>query len=327
MGLKYSFRGNFSAALVCFIYFGISLGGDLLNDFLEEIKRQGYSDKVNQTVDINDPVRVDPKFNNKEPLEDYLALFKDNNDLVGYIKLGDTRIDYPVVQTDNNDYYVDFAFDGSRSKSGAIYADYRNDFDNGNLSTNTILYGHNVSTGSFFAPLSNYYRTRSDLSFYKTNPIVRFDSLFDRMEWKVFAVMLGNTQEHFGEVYRYWDSDKLEFYDPDSFHNYIFDVMDRSILYTDVDIEYGDKILTLSTCFYHFGNPQSPGGMDTRVVIFARKTRPGENREVDTSVATRNRNVKVFEEEARRSDSNRWRGRDHESYWDYKKYLTSYDGE
>jgi sortase B len=312
----------FTGAVICFIYFGVPSAVMLVNDFVEEQAQKDRSDRVGREIDPNH--NVWEIFRNKpaDPLEKYLDLFYENKDMIGYIKLGDTRIDYPVLQTDNNHYYLHYAFDRSRNTSGAVFADFRNRFDPMNpfdLSDNTVLYGHNVRSGSFFAPLSNYWTTTngwksSDLSFYKTNPVIQFDTMYQELKWKVFGVVLFNTQDRFGETIDYWRTH--DFTNEDEFHDFIFTIMDRSVLFTDVDLEYGDKLLTLSTCFHPFGSR-----VDTRLGIFARMVRPGESSNVDVSVATHNRSIIRFDEQ-RRIQGDSWRGRQ----WDYRRYLLSYQG-
>jgi sortase B len=320
-GVRESIRKTiFTGALVCFVWFGVPLGFILYSDIREEIEQNRRDGYVGYALDPNHPVRG--IFTNKPavPLEKYLKLFSENQDFVGYIRVGDTRVNYPVVQADNNDHYLHFAFDGTRNSSGAIFADYRNRFNGFDISDNTVLFGHNVRSGSFFARLTQYWRTTtgwnsSDLSFYKENPVIQFDTLYEEMEWKVFACVLFNTETQFGEVIDYW---KMHDFDTEEeFHDFIFMIMDRSVLLTDVDIQYGDKILTLSTCYYPLGTR-----VNTRVVVFARKIRPGESRDVDVDVATYNKYHLRFEEQNR---SRSLRG-EFRREWNYEKYLLSYEG-
>ena len=106
--------------------------------------------------------------------------------------------------------------------------------------------------------------------------------------YKIFAGVLANTQEQYGEVFKYIN--KTSFKNQDDFNKFIINVMDRSWFYTDVDLQYGDQLLTLSTCYWPLGEE-----VDTRWVIFARKVRPGESEYVDTSLATRNYGAKLFD--------------------------------
>jgi sortase B len=315
-GVKESVRKIvFTGALISFLYFGLTLGVDLFNEWRATRDQARKEGMIGEILDENDPTRIFFR-DTAEPLEDYLALFRENNDMVGYIRIGDTRVNYPVLQTTNNSYYLNFDFYGRPSRGGAIFADFRNTFEGFQLDDNTVLYGHNIDTGNYFAALSNYHRTTVDgtLSFYKTNPTIRFDTMFEHLEWKVFGAVLFNTQSHFGEIVRYWD--KHNFADEDDFHNYIFTIMDRSVLFTDVDLQYGDRLLTLSTCYW----PMTER-VDTRLAIFARQVRPGESSYVDVDKASFNRNVLRFTEEARRYGSN-WTG---QTVWDYATYLLSYD--
>jgi sortase B len=320
-GIKESLRKVvFTTALICFFFFGSRLGIDLFNSWRADMLAKQHSNMIGQDVDLDDDAFAGIRELN--PLPDYLALYERNNDMVGYIRIGATRVDYPVLQTTNNRFYLDHNFNKEVDRFGAIFADRRNHFEreHGRISDNTILYGHNTSTGNFFAALSNYHRgpmRDGNLDFYKTNPTVTFDTLFERMEWKVFGVVLFNTQEEHGEVYDYWH--QLEFRNEDHFHNFILDIMDRSVMFTDVDIEYGDKILTLSTCYWPYTSATHE--VDTRCVIFARRVRPGEDPSVNVNAAEINHNNLRFALEARRLGTN-WNGRT----WDYRKYLTSYNG-
>ncbi len=227
--------------------------------------------------------------------DSFAELYETNNDIVGWIRIGSTDdpvIDYPVVQAEDNDYYLTHNVFKDKVERGAIFADFRNNFDKGLLSGNTVLYGHNMWYGDkMFANLTRYYEdsdSNDNLRFYKENPTVTFNTLYENAEWKVFACALFNTQEEKGEVYPY--NQILDFADADEFNSFITDIMDRSVLCTDVDLTYGDSILTLSTFYYPFG-PDT----DTRVAVFARKVRPGESSEVDVSKASRNPNPLKFE--------------------------------
>ena len=262
----------------------------------------------------------------KEPSiqESFAELYETNNDIVGWIRVGSTDdpvINYQVVQAEDNDYYLTHNFLKEEVKRGAIFADFRNNFDKGSLSGNTVLYGHNMWQGdTMFAKLSRYYdggvskgESNDYLSFYKEHPTVTFNTLYENAEWKVFACVLFNTQEEKGEVYPY--NHILDFANADEFNNFVIDIMDRSVLWTDVDLTYGDSILTLSTCYYPFGKTNA----DTRVAVFARKVRPGESTEVDVSKASRNPNPLKFEYQYQ-VEGGSWDG----SVWD-KSHLLSFE--
>ena len=248
---------------------------------------------------------------------DHLEWWEKNNDVVGWIRLGDTRINYPIMQGDDNDYYMMHDFDGNVDLyESCITADYRVKFNGFETSDNLLIYGHNSAKNTFFAALSNYYRTTidpgSDCSYYKKYPVVNIDTMYENAEWKIFACVLMNTKKEYGEVFRFWDY--TDFKNENQFYNYILNIMDRSVLFTDVDLEYGDKIATMSTCLYPYGKD-----VDSRCVVFARKVREGESNEVDTDKAKLNTGVLRFKYEAQVIGDS-WNGR----VWNTKKYLKGY---
>jgi sortase B len=229
-------------------------------------------------------------------------------------------LEYPVVQTDDNNFYLRRDFERNQSVGGWPFADYRNSFNGTDISTNTVLYGHSgARRNAYFTLLPEYFKTtrNNSLSFYRQNPIIEFDTLFEQMQWKVFAVVLFNTQSELGTVVPYWR--QHDFDDADAFHDFIIDIMDRSVLHTDTDIQYGDHILTLSTCHFHFGRSTA----STRVAIFARRLRPGETAaSFDIDAAYRNRQPYYGDF---RMAANAF-GTGQRGVWDRERYLLSYSG-
>lgn len=218
-------------------------------------------------------------------MEDYNEWYEKNNDMIGWIRIDGTPIDFPVLQSDDNKYYLTRDFDLNEVKQGAIFADYKCKFTTRTRPANTILYGHNMRTGPSFAKIttycpwySDYSRKNMNINQYLTAPTITFDTIWEKGTYKVFAAMYVNTQEAHGEVFKYYKQRDIK--NEGEFYNYIAKIMDRSLFYTDVDLEYGDEILTLSTCYYPLGS-----AVDTRFVLYARRVREGESAEVDTSKA------------------------------------------
>ncbi|MDR1753359.1 MAG: class B sortase [Eubacterium sp.] len=313
----------FLAALVSFVYFGGSVALELGGDMIQQWKIDEYNRRMADALNL--PPEMEESVRKKVPeiLPEFIAGYNDNNDLVGHVRIDDQTapgnylINYPVYQSDDNEYYLKHAFDHSDSVGGSIFADYRNNFSAGEISANTVLYGHNMINQEYFTLLSryhpNYYLIGSPdqcLDFYKKHPIVEFNTIYEKSKWKIFACGLYNTQKIYGEVYEY--NNQLEFYNEDEFNNFILDVMDRSVLFTDVDLKYGDNILTLSTCFYPMGKE-----VDTRCVVFARKIREGEIENVNVNKAVYNDREYRFEKQAYNYGTN-WNGR----VWD-TSYLKS----
>lgn len=237
----------------------------------------------------------------KEMLEKYKPYYAENNDFIGWIRLEDPEaekpvIDYPVVQTTDNSYYVTHNFYGEEDRSGEVFADYRAEITRDFHPANIVLYAHNLYTGTYFAKLTRY----KDVEFYKNHPIINFDSLYEEGMYKIFAAMFTNTLEKNGEVFKY--TAKQNFKNRTDFNEYMAEVLDRSYIYTDVDVEYGDEILTLSTCWFQFSKE------DGRFVVFARKLRDGEAAEVDVNKAVQNESPKFFDQYYRVMGG-KWAGR------------------
>ncbi|MBQ8171327.1 MAG: class B sortase [Oscillospiraceae bacterium] len=237
------------------------------------------TEEINVTPVVNKPLNVN-----------FDALKAENPDTVAWIKITSTYLNEVVVKGEDNDEYLHTGFDGSESVSGTIFAHHKNKMDG--TDQNIILFGHNMLNGDRFASVKYYLpndASREPIAFYKVHPTVMLATPNGGSEtYKIFAGVLANTQSQYGEVFKY--TNKTKFKSQDDFYNFILEVMDRSWFYTDVDLRYGDQLLTLSTCIWPLGEE-----IETRWVVFARKVRPGESEYVDTSVATRNYNAKLFD--------------------------------
>ena len=307
-------------------------GGSLLWEIFGQV-RQIYvvegkieQEKINGSLNLSEEERNKISSENPYIREDMMGLYAQNSDLVGWINIGgeDKIINNAVVQAADNDKYLTTDFYGGYSSSGTIFADYRGNFTTGGRAPNfLVLYGHNTFSSMAFSKITRYYYDKDNLgegsdltmSFYYKYPTIYFDTLAEEGEYKVFAVCLFNTEEQYGEVYNYLRRCRA-FESKEDFNNYILDIMDRSVLLTDVDLQYGDDILCLSTCYFIFGS----GYENTRCVVFARKVRDGESPEVDTSVATRNYYWKGWQQAIDRGLCSSG-----QRVWDYRKYLLSYE--
>jgi SrtB family sortase len=212
-----------------------------------------------------------------EILERYLRFWEDNNEFVGYISI-DPHINYPVAQSSGdkpNDWYLHHNFYGVRTENGSIFADKSGTFSVPTANStgrpdNIIIHGHNLITKNGFQPLINY---RNSFQFLKDNPVIRFDTLFEEGEYKIFAVYQINVEEQYGEFFPYWR--KSCFNNKDDFYEFVVEALDRSHYHTDVDLRYGDELITLSTCDFSMFSA-------TRLVIVGRRVREGETADMDT---------------------------------------------
>lgn len=259
------------------------------------------------------PRTVQPKFE---------ELLKQNPDTIGWIHIPNmplVDLDYPVMQTEDNSYYLTHDFDKNEVRSGALFTDFRAPITPTEQPANIVVYGHNMATGQYFAGLTYYcnygftVNDHSDISFYREHPTVEFDTLYEHATYKIFATMMVNTEEEAGEVFPYYL--KHNFESKSDFNEYVAEILDRSTFYNpDVNVTYGDQLLTLSTCL--IGSYET----DMRFVVFARKTRDGESPTVDVSKAYYNPNPKFYDLYYKQKNYT-WEGRK----WD-KNLLVGYEG-
>ena len=190
-------------------------------------------------------------------LPEYQTLYSLNKRLIGWVKIDDTYIDYPVLQTVNNDYYLNHNFDQEEDKNGSIFLD--KDCSIYPRSTNLILYGHHMRSGRMFGQLNKY----SSEKFYKEHKYIQFDTIYEKGTYEVMYVFRSKIYEESEIVFKYY-----QFTDAVSeteFESNMKQMADMSLYDTGVSAEYGEELLTLSTCDYYTS--------DGRFVVVAKKIR------------------------------------------------------
>lgn len=252
-------------------------GSYLINAYVIEPYRNRTT--VNDTTVTNeDNTQTVTADNGEESIQEkYAALLNINPDFVGklYIEAID-ETGYNIVQCDNNDKYLTVGFKGENTRYGTLFVDCRNNIKD--MNTNTIIYGHNMRDGAQLGSLSLY----GKLENYKLYPTIKFNTIYKNCEWKIFAAFIINSKaaDDNGYVFPYRT---INFPSGEKFDEFIKDVKSRSYFINDsVDIQQGDKILTLSTCDTVFN--------DARFVLMARLVRDGESAQVDVSNAKENKN-------------------------------------
>lgn len=171
------------------------------------------------------------------PTVDFDALKAINSDVVGWIYLEDTHINYPIVKGTNNEYYLNKLYDRTGNGSGSIFMDYRNSGDF--TDPNNIIYGHRMNNGTMFADISKY----SNREFFETHPYILIMTPEANYKLEVFSAYIANT------TYSSWD---LTFDGNDVYLNWLNSVADRSYFDTGVELTAEDRTVTLSTCTYEF---------------------------------------------------------------------------
>lgn len=168
-------------------------------------------------------------------------LYLENSDMVGWIQIEDTNIDYPVMQTPTDPtYYLKHDFEKNYTDYGCPFM--QADCDALAPSDNLIIYGHNMKDGSMFADLSKY-RSKD---FWQTHKTVRFDTALGSYAYEIFAVIHTTVQADAADAFPfYWFVDAAA---PEKFTDYVSTCKARALYDTGISAEYGDKLFTLSTC-------------------------------------------------------------------------------
>lgn len=171
------------------------------------------------------------------PEVDFASLTAINDDVVAWIYLEDTHINYPVVLGSDNDYYLTHLYNGKSNGAGSIFADCRN---SGTFTDrNTILYGHRMNNGTMFADISNY----SNREFFDGHPYVLIITPDAKYKAEVFSAYIANT------TYSSWDT----VFDGDhKYLEWLESIKSRSYFNRDVEFSTDSRIVTLSTCTYEF---------------------------------------------------------------------------
>ena len=209
-------------------------------------------------------------------LKEFVNLYSKNSDIAGWIKIDGTDISYPVMQTDNNSYYLNHNFNGKKDRHGTPFVDMRNNIKE--LDGNTVIYGNNMkSDNQMFSQLKNYYAGKQPIMFYRHHPVIEFDTVYEKSKWKIFSVFTCNTDGTKGNIFEY---DLINASNAMDFDSYIKQVQSRSIFDIPVDVDISDKLLTLSTDYYEFEGQ--------RLIIMARRVRANETETVDVNAATYN---------------------------------------
>ena len=161
-------------------------------------------------------------------------LLAKNSDTVGWIKVDGTKVNYPIVQAEDNDYYLTHAFNKKKNAGGWIFSDYRDNFEE--FEKNTIIYGHNMNNKTMFGSvpqmLNNSYLNNSD------NYYIKVSTPTCNTVWKLFSIYVIEPEV-------YYIKTNFRTY---SFEEFISTLKSRSIYNFGIDVSSNDKILTLSTC-------------------------------------------------------------------------------
>jgi len=188
-------------------------------------------------------------------LDQYKNLYISNKKLIGWLKIDDTRIDYPVMQTSDNEYYLKHNIDQKEDKNGALFLD--KDCKAYPQSTNLIIYGHHMQSGVMFGTLDKY----ASKDFYEKHKVIEFDTIYEEGLYDVMYVFRSKIYNEDDMVFKYYQF--TEALSEQEFDSYMTEMASISLYDTGVTAQYGDHLLTLSTCDYYV--------KDGRFVVVAKK--------------------------------------------------------
>ena len=220
------------------IYFRIEDEYKTGNDFYQNIREDQISLlKVKEEITRTTP-QAEQVSNNSASM-DFMYLQTVNEDVVAWITATGLAIDLPIVQGDDNEYYLTHLFDNQPNRLGTLFMDVYNkpDFSD----KNTVIYGHNMNDGSMFATLANY-RTQD---FYESFPVMDLYTPTNDYQIELFAGYVAGGDEPFIQ---------FKFSDDSDFLAYINGLKQKSTFESTVTIEPDDRIVTLSTCSTDFDN-------------------------------------------------------------------------
>lgn len=167
---------------------------------------------------------------------DFSNLVKTNKEVVAWVSVGGTNINYPVVQHSDNEYYLTHSFNGSKNEAGWVFMDYRNQIKN--FDKNTVLYAHGRKNGSMFGSLknilnSNWYQNSN-------NYVVKLSTKYENSLWQVFSIYHIPTTSDYIQIH---------FENSNNFSSFLETVSKRSYYDFKTTVDERNQVLTLSTCF------------------------------------------------------------------------------
>ncbi len=217
-----------------------------------------YKDKKDNT-NILDNVIVDDTPATEEKTEKMLELEelqKENNEIIGWLEIEDTNINLPVCQTTDNDFYLTHNYKKEKSKGGSLFLDKNFDLING--SSNYLIYGHRNTQGLMFEDLLKY----SKEDFYNNHKTIKFTTNKDDSVYEIMSVFYSRVYyKKEKDVFRYYNFVNAN--NEEEYKDFVNNCKKSSIYNTGVTANYGDQLLTLSTCEY--------SQEDGRFVVVAKK--------------------------------------------------------
>jgi sortase B len=246
---------------VLLVFSLVSIARTYLLDYMNEQQIKELAKLRNNSMDKGEGDAASSPFiavpNSHEPvmLPEFQELYKRNPDIVGWLEIDDTRIDYPIMQNQQDaQYYLNHDFDKEKNKNGLPFLDEYSHVDNSDI---LLIHGHHMNSGAMFADLMKYKKE----SYYKEHPRLQFSTLFEKEEYEIVAVILSKVYRKTDEVFKYYQIAQVNTHT--EFDSYVENIKKMALYDTGVTAQYGDKLIVLSTCEYSTENG--------RLAVVARK--------------------------------------------------------
>ncbi|MBO4863106.1 MAG: class B sortase [Eubacterium sp.] len=212
--------------------------------------------KSEEKTDSNEDYLKYVDFNGVSVQSKFAELYEMNNDFIGWLMIPDTKIDYPVMYTPNDEeYYLHRDYNKENSSSGTLFLGKRSDCIK--PSDNVIIYGHNMKAGTMFHGIISY----ESEDFYKEHKTIYFDTIDNNGKYEVIAAFRTEIREDDANSFKYYEFANAS--TPEEFDEYVERAKKLTPYTIDETAVYGEKLLTLSTCAYHVS--------DGRFVVVAKK--------------------------------------------------------
>ena len=263
-GNKLKIAGIFCmiGAVLCLSYYGLTvwqdyqkgleyeklqdmqnMTGHVIEDSSADSEQDADGKEQEETADKSKKKKTEQAKKQKlTVLSKYKKLYQQNRDLAGWLKIKGTNIDYPVMQSeaDQYDFYLQHAFDKSEDSNGTLFVDARNNIIN--RDTNVIIYGHNMKSGMMFGGLKKY----QDKEFLKEHSTIQFDTIYEKGTYQIIGVCLAKVKYQDEGGFRYYNF--LRAKNETEFTDYLVNIQQLEVFDQALDASFGDQLLTLSTC-------------------------------------------------------------------------------
>lgn len=187
--------------------------------------------------------------------KEFKKLYEQNPDIIGWLTIDNTNLNYPVMQdSSGSDYYLNHDFQKQPSIHGLPFLDMNCNIRESNA---LMIHGHNMKTGLIFGDLMNYKKG----SYYKTHRLIHFNTLYEKADYEIIAVILSKVYEKAEDAFRYYELESLQ--TPEGFYSYMDQIKELALYQTENSVNFGDRLLILSTCEYSTANG--------RMAVIARK--------------------------------------------------------